>query len=436
MSFRVLQRVLTKLSGNVKPTYCIWRHFYASSDLLGEISFKEAQKSEEDIKTGVSYRNDLQSKPRNQASDPGIEKPSIIRTPPYRTSVSDPAKHKNIDAGRFYTIPSDDVKHILPKQKKNDINLRKQIQTFQEACIMVRKPALEAIDLIQNHINYDLPAPKIMLYGEDGAGKSYSLFHVIHHCYNQNWMILHIPWPFAWLKRYKEMSLSSYKTDRIDLPNEAKDWLEYFALMNTHIVKDVKTNHSYTWSKRESTEAGASLHNLVDFGINRLNFSNDCVGAVLKEIRYQLSQDKLKVLLVIDGVNAFWNEFVVRSKTGKTVFPARKVSLIHHFLKFLTSGSKNSVCLCTVDANVNPAEERSIHTPLQLLGKEGFEELEPFIPIEVVNYSDDEIHSCFDYYVDRLWIQNEMAKTREGKNQLIALSNNNPAEFSKVCASC
>lgn len=45
---------------------------------------------------------------------------------------------------------------------------------------------------------------------------------------------------FAWLKHYKEMSLSSYKSDRIDLPNEAKDWLEYFALMNTHIVKDVK----------------------------------------------------------------------------------------------------------------------------------------------------------------------------------------------------
>lgn len=41
---------------------------------------------------------------------------------------------------------------------------------------------------------------------------------------------------------------------------------------------------------------------------------------------------------------------------------------------------------------------------------QGFEELEPFIPIEVVNYSDDEIHSCYDYYVDRLWIQNEMGK--------------------------
>lgn len=436
MSFRVFPRVLKKLSGNVKPTYCIWRHFYTSSDLLGEASFKEASKLLEDERKDFDSFFTSQSESWNQAPDPGIKKTNVIKTSSYRTNESDPAKHTSIDAGRFYTIPPDDLKHILPKQKKNNINLRKQAQTFQEACIMVRKPGLEVINLIKNHVNFELPAPKIMFYGENGAGKSFSLFHVIHHCYNQNWMIVHLPWPYAWLKHYTEMSLSTFKTDRIDLPNEAKDWLEYFAMMNTHLIKDIKTNYSYNWSKRDSTEAGSSLQNLIDLGTNRLKLSSDCVGAILKEIRYQLSQDKFKLLLVIDGVNTFWTDFTVKSKTNATVFPAKKVSLIHHFLKFLTSGTKNSVALCTVDVNVMPLGQRSIYTPVHLLGKEGFEELEPIIPIEVPIYSDYEIDSCYDYYIDRLWIQNKTAKTEEGKKQLITLSNNNPAEFSKVCASC
>ncbi|KAJ8304063.1 hypothetical protein KUTeg_017646 [Tegillarca granosa] len=275
---------------NVKPTYCIWRHFYTSSDLLGEASFKEASKLLEDERKDFDSFFTSQSESWNQAPDPGIKKTNVIKTSSYRTNESDPA------------------------------------QTFQEACIMVRKPA------------------------------------------------------YAWLKHYTEMSLSTFKTDRIDLPNEAKDWLEYFAMMNTHLIKDIKTNYSYTWSKRDSTEAGSSLQNLIDLGTNRLKLSSDCVGAILKEIRYQLSQDKFKLLLVIDGVNTFWTDFTVKSKTNATV---------------------------------------------------GFEELEPIIPIEVPIYSDYEIDSCYDYYIDRLWIQNKTAKTEEGKKQLITLSNNNPAEFSK-----
>ena len=34
------------------------------------------------------------------------------------------------------------------------------------------------------------------------------------------------------------------------------------------------------------------------------------------------------------------------------------------------------------------------------------------MPIQVDNYSDKEVQSCLDYYIDRLWIQNPAGKNR------------------------
>ena len=36
---------------------------------------------------------------------------------------------------------------------------------------------------------------------------------------------------------------------------------------------------------------------------------------------------------------------------------------------------------------------------------QGFAEIDPFLPIEVPNYSEKEVYSCLEYYMDRMWIQ-------------------------------
>ena len=59
--------------------------------------------------------------------------------------------------------------------------------------------------------------------------------------------------------------------------------------------------------------------------------------------------------------------------------------------------------------------------------------MEPFVPIEVPAYSDDEISNHLEYYKDRNWIQNSAAKTSEGKEEIIFLSGKNPAQFVRVC---
>lgn len=47
----------------------------------------------------------------------------------------------------------------------------------------------------------------------------------------------------------------------------------------------------------------------------------------------------------------------------------------------------------------------------ELLGKDGFDALDPFIPILVSNYKPKEFESCIQYYLENNWLQHEKAHT-------------------------
>ena len=55
--------------------------------------------------------------------------------------------------------------------------------------------------------------------------------------------------------------------------------------------------------------------------------------------------------------------------------------------------------------------------------------------IEVSKYSNKEASNCFEYYKDRNWIQNRLAREDEGKEEFKFLSGRNPAELMRVCSS-
>ncbi|KAL5005477.1 hypothetical protein ScPMuIL_018933 [Solemya velum] len=348
----------------------------------------------------------------------------------FRTEETDPTKHTDVHEGLFYTVSSEDVKRLFQKSLPPIFN--KQITTFQEACLMVREPALELFHYI-NHFNYNHPVPRFMLYGKRGSGKTMTLFHIIHHCAQKDWVIVHVPWPAFWLNHYKEVSVSAHSAHRVDLPYEASDWLQHFCTQNFDLLKDIKTTQTYKWTKRESAAEGTPLLELIDFGLNRVKFAADCVGALLREIRVQASDNKFRVLVAVECVNAFWKDTTIRTESRDFV-PAEKLSLVHNFKKMLRSDWTNGIALCTVDVSINLLHERHTHTPHFLLGKKGFEFLDPFIPVLVPEYSDKEVFSCLEYYIDRKWIQNPKGKTDEGKKELIYLSDKNPHALNRMCA--
>lgn len=57
------------------------------------------------------------------------------------------------------------------------------------------------------------------------------------------------------------------------------------------------------WSKREKTEAGAPLAQLVEHGISRVKYACDVVDALIKEIK-TLSHNK-QCVCTVDFINVY-----------------------------------------------------------------------------------------------------------------------------------
>ncbi|XP_073835412.1 mitochondrial ribosomal protein S29 [Musca autumnalis] len=356
------------------------------------------------------------------ASSEAATRETLVPTD-YRTNETNTQAHNKIHEAKFYTIPMETKKQIfggggLPKQ------FDQQVKTFTEACLMVRQPALEIIDYIRN-TDFTKPAVRYVLYGEDGVGKSLTLAHIIHYGHQNDFLLVHVPWVANWMKRPKETTNAEQQEGFIDLPFDAAAWLLHFKSQNAKLLStlDLKTSKEYVWSKRESTPAGSSLSELVEHGIQRIKFASETIAALLNEIKQHSTAGRCKTLVAIDGFNAFFHpETRILTDNKQKVTPDR-ITLTKPFLDITNYDWTNGVCVLTVDKIAMTEGYMESYMPRYLLGTQGFEHLDPFVPVHVDNYTDKEFHSCIQYYVDRHWIQ----KTPQGfEEQLKYLSNKNP----------
>lgn len=361
-----------------------------------------------------------------------VAEPKIV-TPAadFRTVENNPKNQTIENSNKFYTIPEDVRKQIFhyggfPKKYE------KQIKTFTEACLMVRPPALEIINCI-NNTNFNKPTIRYVVYGKDGVGKSLTLAHLLHYGLQTDFLLVHVPWVPNWFKKPKETANSTTKEGFIDLPLDGAAWLMHFKSQNQKLLTklDLRTTKDYVWSKRETTPANSTLTELVEHGINRVKYATDTIELLMNELKLHSSESKCKTMVVIDGYNAFFypRTRILTDTKGK-VKPAQ-VTLTAPFLNITNYDWNNGVCILAVDKIALTEDRMESELPRYLLGEEGFEHLDPFVPIRVENYTEQEYENCIKYYLDRKWIQNSVD---EFDKELKFLSGKNPYKLMEICA--
>lgn len=350
----------------------------------------------------------------------------------FRTQENDPACHSEKHLGQYYRIPPAKLRTALPHGLP--WRYQQQMKTFNEAGVMVRSPALEVISYLKN-TDYSKPPVRYLFYGLTGSGKTMSLCHTVHFCHTQGWLVLHIPDAHLWVKNCKELLPSSYNTSRFDQPLQATAWLRNFRITNERFLSKIKTKQRYIWTKREFTEEGSTLGELVDQGISRVKSSADVVGALMKELRQQCSQPEsgIRLAVAVDGVNALWGKSTIQ-KENKSPMDPEELTLVYNLRKMMKNDWTGGAIITTLSQTGSLYSPKSAYLPQELLGEKGFNNMEPFIPVSVPIYSEKEFESCYLYYIDRHWLQHPQSRTEEGKKELLFLSNRNPSELEKICA--
>lgn len=341
----------------------------------------------------------------------------------FRTTENDPSKHTSDHLAKFYEIDSETKKKIF-RFGGFTKSYEKQIKTFGESCLMVRKPALDVINYIKN-TDFTKPVVRYVMYGDLGTGKSMTMAHLLHYGYVNEFLLVHVPWIPYWFKHPKEFNNSTVHEGFTDLPLEAAAWLQHFKTQNADLLPklDLRTSQDYVWSKRETTPVNSTFLELIDHGINRAKFASEVIKVLLDEIKQHSSDGKMRTMVVIDGYNSLFYKKTNLKGEYKVMIPSDKITLTKPFMDIAKHDWSNGVCILSVDKMAMLGWVRESHLPVYLLGREGFEHLDPFVPIKHENYDEKEYESCISYYVNRQWIQN----TGEGFDQeLKFLSNCNP----------
>ena len=150
----------------------------------------------------------------------------------------------------------------------------------------------------------------------------------------------------------------------------------------------------------------------------------------------------------------------------KQFVPANQVTLTEALLKITESNWRNGAIILSVDQNAtNVSTQKStlllsnnwiylnFHLflisiikrialyfqkrresiyPRYLLSKEGFEHIDPFIPVLVENYNDEEYENTMEYFKNRKWVRDI---SPQGLQEIRALCKSNPRRVRDYCTS-
>uniref|UniRef100_H2YCC1 Small ribosomal subunit protein mS29 n=1 Tax=Ciona savignyi TaxID=51511 RepID=H2YCC1_CIOSA len=351
-------------------------------------------------------------------------------------SHNDPANHSLSDVGLMYELNEEDQSQTVLKYNpgftKRFISEADALNKF---CIMVRKPGLEVVNYLK-HADYSAPVNRYLLYGPQGCGKTMTMLYAISYCRKQGWLIFPAFNTWSWLKYKKEIVRSQWNKERVDHSEVASRWLENFRQINSHLLDKIYTTREYVWTKYEKSEAGISFASLVDQGIARVRIASDVIGCIIREVLQQDDSNFPRSLVAVDCVNSFFSITTLKIEPGIYVEP-NELTMVYNFKKLLRNRWKNGAVVVGLNTSgiqnqTGRVENITSEHPHDILGPDGFDWLDPHIPIHVPLYTDIESISQLAYYQDRKWLVGRSI-SEAGEAEILQICGNSPNDISVYC---
>ncbi|TGZ68585.1 hypothetical protein CRM22_004192 [Opisthorchis felineus] len=383
-----------------------------------------------------------------------------------RTSITvhtEQLKNMSSVLHKFVSYPVGDFDRFISPFLKAE--LVEELATFGDYSLLIRRPSLSIMkDLLrirelQTHSSDDTSVsddlslqshavPRFVTYGQPGTGISVTLAQISHFAATNNWLVFPFPDAEKWLYRCVDLTPSNeYHQDQhkpnlvgdaFDYPSRSANWLQGFVKMNEGFLEKNKplTTRDVHWTRVDSTPAGTPWTELIKFCIARKKYSTDCIGILLREMRSLCSQpDGPPCLVIVDGVNFLWcRGTLLKDKTLHCRVTVDRLAIVHHLRRVLRADWRHGAILTSLNIRAAWPTDREKYTPGYLLGKDGFECMDPFIPIPVENYTSAEVDACLRFYAENHWLTNPAAHTPAGRAEIVFLADSNPLELGRVVA--
>ncbi|CAD5207199.1 unnamed protein product [Bursaphelenchus okinawaensis] len=345
----------------------------------------------------------------------------------------------NEDLGKLYTVEKQEsvalkLTDTLPRPYSAQLN------TLRECTWLCRAPLVEAVHCLKA-VRPSFPSIRMVLWGQMGTGKTMTLNQLVHVGHQQKWVVWHVPRVLTWTRVIRDVQVNTINRSRVDTPTHAVNFLNLFKSQNQHIwqtLAGLKTERQYDWSNVEKTPAGSSLTDVVEMGISAPFSACDCVGVLGRELRRHATEGKVKLLVAVDQANSLYGNRTMIKKADFSKAMPEEVSLVVHMRKFFDKNWTNGACVLVADkaefSKIKETEDFPLNTPLELFREEGFEAIDPFIPIETTHYTKAEADSLYNYYKEMQWISSANGRTDSGRDQMYYLSGSNPYLYERLCS--
>lgn len=354
----------------------------------------------------------------------------------WKANEDDPRKHTDIHEGLFYQLPpAEDLQNIYGYTSPYDNPTTNYYKTLGLMPLMIRKPALTAIDYLKR-IDYSTPNIRIVFYGDKGTGKTHTLTHLLHYLHlSQEHMIIHVREMKRFARTPREVTESTSRPGRLNTPLDAALLLQQFRIQNEKLLSQTKDalvcSQDYKWSLREITKAGEPVANIADHGVNRVIHATDCVGALFKELMLAANAGTIKLVSILDDVSWLYHEYAGDLKhTDHKKVQVDELSVCRALKKLIRGQYKGGVTFATCDDKFSKEQNQ---TPREVLGIEGWNDFDPFLPILSPNYSRKEYESCMNMYQDIGWLTRAVSLTQEARDEVRFISGLRPKEVEYLC---
>ncbi|KIM88314.1 hypothetical protein PILCRDRAFT_814211 [Piloderma croceum F 1598] len=183
-----------------------------------------------------------------------------------------------------------------------------EFRLLSKPCSVIRDMTLTAIDMLDAASVKPSSDTRVVLTGEQGTGKSFTLLQAVQYCVSRNWIVIYIPRAIS-LVNSSTQYIYDPRTQTYLQPTMAFQLLQRFLTVNRSALDGLTIRNDLELEKKPTVPAGTALADLIGVGLRDHSVAPTILSTLLSVLGKQTSRP---VLLAVDDFHSLYCKTMYR----------------------------------------------------------------------------------------------------------------------------